>query len=55
MKIQIKKCRGGWYFRMVSRNGRILAHSEVYKSKQGAEDGAESIINSIVEGQYSWE
>lgn len=55
MKIQIKRCKGGWYFRLKARNGRILAHSEVYKSKQGAEWGAESIITSVIEGNYSWE
>ena len=35
MKIQILKSKNGqFYWRIVARNGRILATSETYKSKQ---------------------
>lgn len=38
MKIQILKSKNGqFYWRIVARNGRILATSETYKSKQGCE------------------
>ena len=30
MKIQIVRRKGGWFFRMVARNGRTLCHSEMY-------------------------
>lgn len=33
MKFEIKKNKGQWYFRIVARNGKILAHSEKYKRK----------------------
>lgn len=36
MKFQVKKCKGGWYWRLVAGNGKLLCHSEVYKRKAGA-------------------
>ena len=40
MKIQIKRARGGWFFRIKARNGRTLCHSEIYTTKQACERSA---------------
>lgn len=36
MKIVVLKKRNQWYWKLVARNGRILAHSETYSSKAKA-------------------
>jgi len=54
MNIEIIRCKGGWYWRMVSRNGKTLCHSEVYKSKNGAYIGSNSAVESIADGKYKW-
>ena len=46
MKFIIKRSGKQFWFRIVARNGRILANSERYKTKQGALHA----INAIVEG-----
>ena len=42
-KIEIVRGRGGWFFRLVSKNGRTLCHSEMYKTIQGARKTARKI------------
>jgi uncharacterized protein YegP (UPF0339 family) len=37
MIIEVLKAKdGGWYWRMVGSNGRILSESEIYVRKEGA-------------------
>jgi uncharacterized protein YegP (UPF0339 family) len=43
MKIEIHKSGKHWYFRIVARNGKILAHSEQYTRKRNARETAELI------------
>lgn len=38
-----------WYFRIVAKNGQVLAHSEVYERKTGATNAAKSLIKGITE------
>lgn len=40
MKYEVMKCKGGWYWRIIASNGKIFAHSEVYKTKRSAERAA---------------
>lgn len=49
MKIKILRCKGGWYWKIIARNGRTLCHSEVYKTKQGAEKGARVVWDLTVD------
>jgi len=37
----------GWYFRLRSSNGKIVAQSEGYYSKRNCENGIAALINSI--------
>jgi len=39
--IEILKKKAKWYWRLVARNGKILAHSEQYCSKASARKTAE--------------
>ena len=48
MKIRIKKCKGGWYFKIVARNGRTLCHSEVYKTLESAKKTAARLRDVMV-------
>jgi len=43
VKIQIRRVRKGWYFRIVARNGRIVCHSEVYTRKDNCYKGVDVI------------
>lgn len=43
MKIEILKSKGQFYWRIRARNGRILCHSEKYKSWQGAMNTARRV------------
>ena len=36
-----------WYWRFKAINGEILCHSETYVSKQGAENGIDSLVQNI--------
>jgi len=48
MKIQILKSKNAqFYWRIVARNGRILATSETYKSKQSCLHTAEKVLDTI--------
>ena len=38
---------GQHYWRFKAANGEILCHSENYASKQGAENGVQSLIKNI--------
>lgn len=40
MKYQIKRCTGGWYWRVVAKNHLVMCHSEVYKTRKSAEKAA---------------
>ena len=43
-KFEIFKATDGkYYFRLKAVNGEIIAHSEGYSSKQGAQDGIASV------------
>jgi len=52
MKIQIvrskRKGKGGWFFRIVAKNGRTLCHSEIYESIQSCRKTASRIRNLMV-------
>ena len=39
---EILRASGGYYWRLKSANGEILCHSEVYTSKQAAQNGIEA-------------
>ena len=44
MKIEVlKNKRSKWYWRLVAANGKVLAHSETYSSKQMALKTAKKI------------
>ena len=44
----IKQSKGNdWYFNITASNGKILATSEMYKTKSSAENGVRSVINNI--------
>jgi len=48
MKIEIVKTKAkkpSYFWRIVARNGKTLAHSEVYNSKQGCEKTAVKVRN----------
>ncbi len=48
MKLELFKNKAGqWQIRMRADNGRILMHSQVYKSKQSAEKTAWMIHDSV--------
>lgn len=38
-----KGTNGNYYFRLKASNGEIIAHSEGYSTKQGAQDGIASV------------
>lgn len=38
MKFEIRKTKGGYYWRMVARNGEILSHSETFERKRDIRD-----------------
>ncbi|MBQ3837180.1 MAG: DUF1508 domain-containing protein, partial [Treponema sp.] len=42
-KFIIDKAKNGFKFNLVAGNGEIIATSEVYESKAGAESGIESV------------
>lgn len=52
MKIRIYKDRSGeWRWRMVARNGRVVADSaEGYKTKRGAVRAVWNVVDSLVWG-----
>lgn len=37
MRFQVKPCKGGWQWRIIAKNHKILASSEVYKTRLAAE------------------
>lgn len=45
--IQVIKKSGRWYWRLKSRNGRILAHSEMYSSRGMARKTARELRNNL--------
>jgi uncharacterized protein YegP (UPF0339 family) len=50
MKIHIEKNKKGRYFwRLVARNGRTLAHSEDYSSKRACEDTVKTVAAARAE------
>jgi len=53
MKIQIKRVKTGWYFKVVGRNGRTLCHSEVYKTLQSVKKTMFKLKDSLAGA--SWE
>ncbi len=47
-KIEIRKSTNGqFYWRYVATNGEVLCTSETYMSKQGAQNGIQSLRDSI--------
>ena len=51
VKIQIKRVKTGWYFRVVARNGRIVCHSEVYTRKDNCYKGLD-VIRGLTPRNY---
>lgn len=50
MKIQVRRARNGeWFWRIVARNGRVLASSETYVRKSGAVRSAR-----VIDRQNCW-
>jgi uncharacterized protein YegP (UPF0339 family) len=47
MIIELLKSKTQWYFRIKSRNGNILAHSETYKNKRDCVKIISKIANTI--------
>ncbi len=41
--------RKEWRFRLIAGNGEIVAVSEGYKTKQGAEKGTQAVSNSVIQ------
>ena len=39
--------RGEWRFNLIADNGKVIATSEGYKLKTGAEKGTDSVIRNI--------
>ena len=48
MKIVILKKRNQWYWKLVARNGKILAHSETYSSQRKAIKTATKLSSLLV-------
>jgi len=46
LKIQIRRAKGGYYLRIMSKNGRILAHSEVYSTLGNCKQAAERLSSA---------
>ena len=44
MKIVVLKKRNQWYWKLVAKNGKTLAHSETYSSKAKARQSARSVV-----------
>jgi uncharacterized protein YegP (UPF0339 family) len=47
----LKSTNAQWFFRIVSSNGNILAHSETYWNKSDARSAAQTIINEAGSGR----
>ncbi|WP_176935811.1 YegP family protein [Actinokineospora alba] len=47
----LKATSGQWFFRIVSSNGNVLAHSETYINKSDARTSAQTIINQAGGGK----
>jgi len=48
MRIEVLKNKSGkWFWRIVAKNGRILAHSQAYASKQGATSTASAVLHDL--------
>jgi uncharacterized protein YegP (UPF0339 family) len=47
--IPILKGKKGYYFHVKARNGKILCHSETYKSKQSAIKGAQAMAEVVIQ------
>lgn len=50
MVFQILPSGVEWYFKIVARNGRTLAHSEGYRNKTDARHAAQTIIDQAGSG-----
>lgn len=49
MKIQILQGKtGAWYWRLVAKNNKILAHSESYDSKRNAKKTAKKVASNML-------
>lgn len=48
-KIQLKPVASepNWYWRLLSRNGRVLAHSEVYNNRGDARKTAKRLATAL--------
>ena len=55
MKYQVKRCAGGWYWRVVASNRRVMCHSEVYKTRKSAEKAAIRVKMSSMYAQLTVE
>lgn len=47
LKIEVFKSKGGWMWHIVGGNGKILAHSEIYKRRQGAVNTAGMVFERM--------
>lgn len=51
MKFRVRPSTNGqWYFSVIARNGRTLAHSETYWNKSDAKSAAQTIIREAGAG-----
>lgn len=50
MKVQYRKLKGGWQFRAVARNGKVVCSGWGYNSLQGARKGVKASIKILTEG-----
>lgn len=54
MKYQILKCKGGYYWRIIAKNHKILAHSEVYKRHRDAAKTLEAVKRRSMYAEIEW-
>lgn len=53
MRIQVKKGpKGAWCWRLVGRNGRVLATSETYRSKRNALRAVDAFAHDAKSGHF---
>jgi uncharacterized protein YegP (UPF0339 family) len=46
-RLSIRRGKSGWYWTLKHRNGKTLAHSEVYKTEYKAKQTATNIVDSF--------
>ena len=50
-KVEVFQGKSDWYFRVIAANGEIVAASEGYTTKAGAEEGVEAMYRATLGAQ----